>query len=59
MTSPFDAAVQDERALTSALETADFAPALMKYVPPALVTLMEMHGSEAWPQVRAILREKA
>jgi glutathione S-transferase len=36
-----------------------FAPALMKYVPPALVTLMEMHGSEAWPQVRAILREKA
>jgi glutathione S-transferase len=36
-----------------------FVPALMKYVPPALVTLMEMHGSEAWPQVREILRDKA
>ncbi|NPT42835.1 NAD(P)-binding protein [Paraburkholderia sp. 1N] len=32
MTSPFDAAVRDERALTSALETADFAPALMTLV---------------------------
>jgi glutathione S-transferase len=36
-----------------------FAPALMKYVPPPLTDLMAMHGSEAWPRVRAILRDKA
>jgi glutathione S-transferase len=36
-----------------------FEPALLKFVPPPLTTLMQARGAEAWPKVRAILREAA
>jgi glutathione S-transferase len=34
-----------------------FEPALMKFVPPPLKEIMRAKGSEAWPQVRAILQQ--
>jgi glutathione S-transferase len=32
-----------------------FEPAMFKYVPPGLRTLMQVRGAEAWPVVRSIL----
>jgi hypothetical protein len=36
-----------------------FEPAMLKYVPSALVELMRTHGSEAWPTVRAVVTNQA
>jgi glutathione S-transferase len=36
-----------------------FEPALLKYVPPALGEMMKARGGEAWPKVRAIVRDEA
>jgi glutathione S-transferase len=34
-----------------------FEPALMKFVPPALIPMMREKGAEAWPKIRAILAD--
>jgi glutathione S-transferase len=36
-----------------------FEPAMLKYVPSALVELMRTRGTEAWPTVRAIVTNQA